>query len=223
MKELPKVIYVMGPPGAGKGTQAEKLAKEIGYHRFSTGDAFRAMARQDTPLGRKVNEIIHGKGKLMPGEDAAAVVIDAVKKFVSEDKGLIFDGTPRTIIEANIIDDFFKEEGYGRPLAILLDVDKEDMIARNTKRRFCLGIDNDFPVVGEEDEKRCAELGGRVDMREDDKPEKITTRWEEFMNKTYPVIEQYEKEGILYRVDGTKSIEDVHKQVKQMIEGLRRD
>ncbi|MEK7556618.1 MAG: nucleoside monophosphate kinase, partial [Patescibacteria group bacterium] len=212
--------YVMGSPGAGKGTQAKMLAQELGYHQFSTGDAFREMARQDTPLGRKVNEIIHGQGKLMPGEDAAQVVIEAVKKHANK-KGLIFDGTPRTLIEANIVDEFFKQNGYGRPLAIRLLADKEDIIARNTKRRYCLDIKGDFPVNTPQDEARCRELGGRVGLRADDTREKIEARWQEFETKTLPVIERYKKEGILYEVDGKKSIPGVHQQVMAVIEKVR--
>lgn len=220
--KLPKVIYVMGPPGAGKGTQAEMLAQTLGYHRFSTGDAFRAMARQDTPLGHKVHDIINGQGKLMPPEDAARVVIGAIKEHVQGGTGLIFDGTPRTMKESEMVDDFFEKEGYGRPLAILLGVDKQDMIDRNTKRRFCLGIDNDFPVVTPEDEHRCNDLGGQVGMRDDDRPEKIETRWQEFESKTYPVIEKYRQEGILQEVDGQLSIPDVHAQVMKIIDQYER-
>lgn len=215
---LPQVIYVMGPPGAGKGTQAELLAQKINYHRFSTGDAFRAMARQDTPLGRRVNETIHGKGKLMPGEDAAAIVIDAVKNLGKQ--GLVFDGTPRTITEANLIDEFFVTEGYGRPLAIVLKVDKEDMIARNSRRKFCLNIDNDFPVANEEDAKRCLELGGTVGSRADDAVEKIEARWQEFTSKTAPVIAKYKDEGIVHEVDGKQSVEEVHHAILKLIESL---
>ncbi len=222
MESLPKVIYVMGPPGAGKGTQAEMLAQAIGYHRFSTGDAFRAMARQATPLGRRTKETIDN-GILMPPEDAAAVVIEAIKGHVSENTGLIFDGTPRTIAEAASVDEFFKENGYGRPLAVLLAVDKQVMIDRNSKRKFCLDVDNDFPVVTEEDEKKCNEVGGRIGIRPDDEADKFETRWNEFMENTYLVAQNYKKEGILKEVDGTASIEEVHTEVMNIINSYDRD
>lgn len=218
---LPQVIYIMGPPGAGKGTQAELLAQKINYHRFSTGDAFRAMARQNTPLGRMVNETIHGKGKLMPGEDAAHVVIEAIKNLAKDTHGLIFDGTPRTLIEANLIDAFFVAEGYGRPLAIVLKVDKEDMIARNSKRKFCLNIDNDFPVTNEAEAARCEKLGGVVGMRADDAREKIEARWQEFTSKTAPVIAKYEAEGIVHEVDGKRSVQAVHEDIIKFIDSLK--
>ena len=221
MSTLPKVIYVMGPPGAGKGTQAENLAQELEYHRFSTGDAFRAISRQDTELGRRVKETIDA-GLLAPAEMAAEVVIDAVKEHVKGGSGLIFDGTPRTVKEAALVDKFFEKEGYGRPMAILLDVDKNEMIRRNSQRRFCLDIDGDFPVINEADEKKCADLGGHVGKRPDDDPDKMDTRWSEFQKNTAPVIAKYEKEGILQRIDGLRSIEDVHKSVMELIDSLRK-
>lgn len=220
MAELPKVIYVMGPPGAGKGTQAELIAQELGYHRFSTGDAFRAIIRKDTPLGKKIKEIVEG-GLLCPPELAAEVVIDAIKKFLGDGHGLIFDGTPRTVKEAEMVDEFFAKNGYGRPLAIHLSVTKETMIERNSKRRFCLDIEGDFPINHEEDTKRCEELGGRVGKRADDAPEKFEVRWTQFLENTKPVIEKYKKEGILSEVDGKKTIEEVHQEVVEVIDRVR--
>lgn len=221
MSELPKVIYVMGPPGAGKGTQAKMLAEKIGYHQFSTGDAFRAITRQDTPLGRKVKEIIDN-GFLCPPELAAEVVITAIQNNVKGGQGLIFDGTPRTVKEAQIVDEFFEKQGYGRPLAIRLVVDKEDMIERNSKRRYCLDVQGDFPVNTSEDEKRCAELGGRIGIRPDDESRnKIETRWSQFEENTLPVIEQYTLEGILHEVDGKRPIEEVQRDVVAIIEKIQ--
>ena len=219
---LPQVIYMMGPPGAGKGTQAELLAQKINYHRFSTGDAFRAMARQNTPLGHKVNDIIHGKGKLMPGEDAAAVVIEAVKKLATGKQGLIFDGTPRTLVEANIIDEFFTQAGYGRPLAIVLKVDKEDMITRNSKRKFCLNINNDFPVTNDKEAAKCVALGGIVGARADDAVDKIEARWQEFTSKTAPVIAKYKAEGIVQEIDGKRSVQEVFSDIATFVDSLPR-
>lgn len=215
---LPKVIYVMGPPGAGKGTQAQMLAEQIRYHRFSTGDAFRTISRQDTELGRKVKQTIDN-GILCPPELAAQVVIEAIETRVSANTGLVFDGTPRTVREAEIVDQFFADHAYGRPLAIHLVVDKADMIARNSKRRFCLDIAGDFPVITEEDEKRCAALGGRVGTRPDDEDaKKLETRWSQFMENTYPVIQKYKREGILQEVDGKLEVLAVHQAVMQVVE-----
>lgn len=218
---LPKVIYVMGPPGAGKGTQAELLAQKIGYVRFSTGDAFRAVSRQETDLGRRVKKTIDN-GFLAPPSMAAEIVIEAVHKHVEAGQGLVFDGTPRTREEGEMVDYFFAKQKYGAPLIILLSVDRDEMERRNSRRRFCLGITGDFPVLNDEDKKRCSQLGGTVGVRSDDDPEKFSTRWEEFMNRTKPVIEKYKKRGLVYEVDGMKSIEEVHDQVMNVIDSLEK-
>lgn len=214
--KLPKVIYIMGPPGAGKGTQAQLLAEEIGYTRFSTGDAFRAASRQDTPFGRKVKETIEN-GFLMPPESAAEIVIAAIRAHVAGGRGLIFDGTPRTVKEAAMVDAFFAGTGYGQPLAVYVTVDRDEMIRRNSQRQFCLGILGDFPVVSEEDRARCQRLGGQVGSRPDDAPEKFTTRWDEFMTQTYPVVERYLAEGIAQAVDGMPPVPEVHEAVMGII------
>lgn len=219
--KLPKVICVMGPPGAGKGTQAELLAQKIGYVRFSTGDAFRAVSRQETDLGRRVKRTIDN-GFLAPPSMAAEIVIEAVRKYVEAGQGLVFDGTPRTLEEGELVDDFFAKQQYGSPLVILLSVDRDEMERRNSRRRFCLGITGDFPVLNDEDTRRCAELGGTVGVRPDDDPEKFSTRWDEFISRTKPVIEKYRKQGLVYEVDGMKSIEEVHNQVMNVIDSFEK-
>lgn len=214
---LPKVIYIMGPPGGGKGTQAQMLAQKIDYHRFSTGDTFRQVSAQDTKLGRQVKKTID-HGRLAPPEMAAEIVITAVRERALKGEGLVFDGTPRTMVEAEIVDAFFLEQGYGRPLVIYLNVDKEDMVARNAKRKFCLGIQGGFAVETSEEEQQCRTLGGFVGTRPDDQPEVFETRWNQFMELTYPVIEKYRQEGILHEVDGKLSIDQVHQQVLRVME-----
>ena len=216
MKKLPKVIYVMGPPGSGKGTQAKLLAEKIGYEQFSTGDAFRAIARLQTPLGKKVKETIDN-GYLASPAMAAEIVVAAVKEHVEADQGIIFDGTPRTEEEAEIVDTFFTGQEYGRPLVIFLAVSKEEMEERNSKRKFCLGIAGDFPVTNEAERSKCEKLGGTVGVRPDDEPAKYTTRWSEFTNRTKPVIDGYRQQGMLHDVDGMPEIEEVHESVMAVI------
>ena len=100
---------------------------------------------------------------------------------------------------------------------IYVKVDREEMIRRNSQRRFCLGISGDFPVLSDEDVHRCEELGGSVGTRPDDEPGKFATRWDEFMKRTYPVVEQYREQNILYEIDGRPSIEEVHGAVMTII------
>lgn len=214
--KLAKVIYIMGPPGGGKGTQAEMLVTETGYSRFSTGDAFREVSRQETELGRGVKNTID-QGILAPPEMAAEIVIEAVKKHVASGEGIIFDGTPRTEKESEMVDEYFEREGYGRPLVLYLNIDKDEMIERNSIRKFCLGVSGDFPVVNDGDREKCERLGGTVGTRPDDEPEKFETRWSEFMKHTFPVVEKYRKQGIVCEVDGMVEIPSVHKQIMEVI------
>ncbi len=216
MKALPKVIYVMGPPGAGKGTQASFLAKELGYHQFGTGAAFRAVARQETDLGRQVREIME-QGKLCPPELAAQVVVAAVQEQVAAGKGIVFDGTPRTPEEAAIVDQWLKEQNYGRPFVVFLDIDRQHMEERNLKRRYCLGVQPDFAVLSEEDVIRCEQAGGTVGRRPDDEPAMFETRWQQYTTLTKPVVDEYDREGILTKIDGRPAIEDVHAAVMKAV------
>lgn len=217
--EMPKVIYIMGPPGAGKGTQTMLLGREIGYEQFSTGDALRSMARTDTPLGKRVDEIMKS-GMLCPPDLVAEVVIEAIKDSLAQGKKLIFDGTPRTEVEARIVDAFFEEKGYLRPLAIYLETDKATMVSRNSKRKFCLGVEGGFPIIFKKDTQTCIDMGGTIGIRPDDDPSKFDIRWNQFMELTWPVIERYKQEGILHVVDGKKTIQNVHKQIVQLINRL---
>ncbi|OGY36006.1 MAG: hypothetical protein A3E36_04270 [Candidatus Andersenbacteria bacterium RIFCSPHIGHO2_12_FULL_45_11b] len=213
---LPKVLYVMGMPGAGKGTQAEMIAETVGYMQFSTGNAFRTISRQDTDLGRRVKETIDN-GFLAPPEMAAEVVIAAVQEFVSHDTGLVFDGTPRTVRESEIVDQFFLDHGYGRPLVLYLEVSKEIMMERSSKRLYCMDIADGFPVLDDKDAALCASRGGRVGRRPDDEPEKFLTRYNEFMKHTYPVVERYRKESILHVIDGSQDRHVVHEAIMGII------
>lgn len=216
--KLPKVIYVMGMPGAGKGTQAELLAHDIGYCQFSTGNAFRQIALEDSDLGRQVKETIDN-GFLTSPEMAAKVVISAVEEYIDRGDFLVFDGTPRTLREMEIINAHLAEKNYGEPLIIYLEADMETMIERNSKRRLCLDVQPEFPVTTQADTQKCIAIGGRVGMRPDDEKEKFTTRYNQFMELTYPVIEKYRSEhnGLFFIVDGMLEPHRVHATVMDII------
>jgi len=216
--KLPKVIYMMGMPGAGKGTQAEMLSHDIRYHQFSTGSAFRQIAREDSDLGRQVKHFIEN-GFLTPPAIAADVVLAAVHEILVDGEGIVFDGTPRTLAEAETVNARLMAEGYGVPLVIYLEVEKETMIERNSKRKLCLNAEKEFPVTTHKDELACEKLGGTVGTRPDDEKEKFTTRYNQFMELTYPVVElQKEKHPeLFYRVNGLLEAHQVHALVMDVI------
>lgn len=221
---LPNVIYVMGPPGAGKGSQARLLAEKLGFRQFSTGNAFRTVAASDTDLGRRVKERIDN-GYLAPPEMAAEIVIHAVRDSLQKNEGLVFDGTPRTGTEAALVDRFFVEHGYGQPLAMLIVVERTEVERRNSQRQFCFGLqgtEEDFPVYTMNDRRRCEALGGHVERRPDDDPAKFATRWDEFQKQTWPVIEHYRQVGILREVDGMGTIQEVHERVMNVVQSIIR-
>lgn len=216
--KLPKVIYVMGMPGAGKGTQAEMLSHDIKYSQFSTGSAFRQIAREDSDLGRKVKHFVDN-GFLTPPEIAADVVLAAVHERLVDGEGIVFDGTPRTLEEAEVVNKRLLEEGYGVPLVIYLEVEKNTMIERNSKRKLCLQVEKEFPVTTHKDELMCEKLGGVVGTRPDDEKEKFTTRYNQFMELTYPVIELQKRNHpeLFYRVNGLLEPHQVHALVMDII------
>ncbi len=212
----------MGPPGAGKGTQASLLAKKIGYLQFSTGSAFREISRQDSDLGRRVKETIDN-GYLAAPEMAAEVVMAAVASHMEKNQGLIFDGTPRTVRESDIVENFFLEKNYGEPLVIFLDVRKEEMISRNSKRKYCMNIKSDFPIITAADEARCNELGGTVGRRPDDEPAKLEARWQQFLEHTKPVVDKFRRRNMVNEVSGEQSIDEVHLAIMEVINKYKND
>ncbi len=218
---LPKVIYIMGPPGAGKGTQAKLLAGKLSYIQFSTGDAFREVSRQKTALGQRVKATIDN-GFLAPPDMAAEIVIQAVAQHLQSGRGVIFDGTPRTVAEAAIVDEYFSEQGLGQPLVIYLKVDRQEMIERNSKRNYCLGITGDFPVVTNEDRERCKAQGGTIGRRPDDDQNKMSTRWDQFMKHTFPVINSYQQHNMVHEIDGLSSVDEVQSSIMSIIDLYKR-
>ena len=219
---LPKVIYIMGMPGSGKGTQASMLAKEIGYRQFSTGDAMRSIAQEDTILGRQVKETIDN-GYLAEPSMVAQVVMETIQEHISHSEGIIFDGTPRTLQEAEILDGFFLTKKYGRPFVFYLEADKNAMADRNSKRKYCLQVSKGFPIADKESIARCEALGGVIGTRPDDDPAKFAIRYSQFMELTYPVIQKYMLEGIVHTVNGMDAPEAVHRNILDIVQTYELD
>ena len=210
-------IVLLGPQGSGKGTHGRFIASKLGIPLISTGDMFREEVEKETELGKKIKDFVE-KGELIPDE----IVIDVVKSRIAQpdcSNGFVLDGFPRTIPQAEAL------EGLTRvDLVIFLDVTKETVIDRLSTRRICskCGAIYNLKYVPPKVPGRCDICGGELYQRADDKPEVIARRLEEYEERTRPLIEFYERRGLLRRVDGNGEREVVDRAIEELLkkEGL---
>ena len=210
-------IIMLGAPGAGKGTQAKKIAAKYGIPHISTGDIFRANIKNGTELGKKAKTYMD-QGLLVPDE----LVVDLVVDRVSQDdctKGYVLDGFPRTIPQAEALDKALEAKGQKMDYAIDVDVPDENIVKRMGGRRACVKCGATYHVVfaAPKTEGVCDTCGEDLVLRDDDKPETVQKRLEIYHDQTHPLIEYYEKKGVLHTVDGTQTMEDVFKNITDIL------
>ena len=202
-------IVMLGAPGAGKGTQAKKIADKYGVPHISTGDIFRANIKEGTELGNKAKTYMD-KGLLVPDELVVDLVVDRIK---NEDckKGYVLDGFPRTIPQAECLDKALADMSDALDFAINIDVPDENIISRMGGRRACVGCGATYHVVNIPPKKEgiCDRCGGELILRDDDKPETVKQRLNVYHEQTQPLIDYYTKKGIIRDVDGTMEMDDV--------------
>ena len=212
-------IVFMGLPGAGKGTQAERIVATFGIPHISTGDMFRQAVREGTPLGLKAKEYMD-KGLLVPDE----VTVGIVRERLSQGdcaKGFLLDGFPRTVPQAEALDATLAEMGRRLDHVIYLDVRKETLLARLTGRRICRQCGATYHVVFNppRQEGVCDKCGGELYQRDDDKEETVATRLEVNLTQTEPLLAYYEEKGLLRRVNGEQEIDAVFADIAQILRG----
>lgn len=184
-------LVLFGPPGAGKGTQSEKLIKQYGFVHFSTGDMFRWHTKNDTDLGKRIKEIMNS-GMLVPDE----ITIEMLKGEAGKNPnatGFLFDGFPRTVAQAEALDAFAKTQNTAIHHVIALNVTEKEVRERIAKRRS-------------------------IDNRVDDEEEKLNKRIDEFFNKTIHVLPYYEKQGRLQTVNGIGNVDDIFKNICALLD-----
>lgn len=198
-------IIMLGAPGAGKGTQAKMIAEKYGIPHISTGDIFRANLKEGTELGKKAKEYMD-QGLLVPDELTVDLVVDRLQKEDCK-KGFILDGFPRTIGQAEAL----KNANQSLDYAINVDVPDENIIRRMSGRRACLECGATYHIVYNptKTEGVCDSCAKELVLREDDKPETVKKRLDVYHDQTQPLIEYYDKIGILKTVDGTQDMETV--------------
>ncbi len=210
-------IVMMGAPGAGKGTQAQKIADKYGLPQISTGDIFRANIKEGTELGKEA-KVYMDQGKLAPDELVNSLVADRIT-WDDCKNGYILDGYPRSIGQAEALDKELAAKGEKLDYAINIDVPDENIINRMSGRRVCLKCGATYHVEFNPPkvEGICDECGSELVQRDDDKPETVKERLDVYHEETQPLIDYYEKEGILRTVDGTQDIDDVFKEIEGIL------
>ena len=204
-------IVLLGAPGAGKGTQAQKLVEDFGFAHISTGDLLRAAVKAGTKLGVKAKSYMD-EGKLVPDR----LVVDLVTERLADDdtqKGFILDGFPRNTAQAVTLDSALSEMGRNLDAALLVDVKAEVIVKRLSSRRTCRDCGYTAPAGVD----KCPACGGEMYQRDDDKPETIQKRLDVYETQTSPLVEYYRGKGLLKVVDGDRPVEDVYKDVKELL------
>lgn len=210
-------IIMLGAPGAGKGTQAKKIAAKYSIPHISTGDIFRANIKNGTELGKKAKTYMD-QGLLVPDELVVDLVVDRVKQ---EDcaSGYVLDGFPRTIPQAKALDQALTEMGEAIDYAINVEVPDENIVTRMSGRRACVACGATYHVVyaPTKRENVCDTCGGELILREDDKPETVQKRLDVYHEQTQPLIDYYTDQKKLAEVDGTIDIEKVFEAIVKIL------
>lgn len=202
-------IIMLGAPGAGKGTQAKKIAEKCGIPHISTGDIFRANIKNGTELGKKAKTYMD-QGLLVPDELVCDLVVDRIQQDDCK-KGYILDGFPRTIPQAESLDKALQAIGEKMDYAIDVEVPDENIVKRMGGRRACVGCGATYHLVYAPTKKEgiCDACGGELILRDDDKPETVQKRLSVYHEQTQPLIDYYKAQGILKSVDGTQPMDKV--------------
>ena len=210
-------IIMLGAPGAGKGTQAKQIAGKYNIPHISTGDIFRANIKNGTDLGKKAKEYMD-QGLLVPDELTCDLVMDRISHDDCKN-GFVLDGFPRTIPQAEALDEALKKIGQSMDFAINVDVPDSHIVNRMSGRRACLGCGATYHVVAIPPKKKgiCDICGAELVLRDDDKPETVQKRLDVYHEQTQPLIEYYDKQGILKTVDGTMQMEEVFAAIAKIL------
>ncbi len=211
-------IIMLGAPGAGKGTQAKRIADKWKLPHISTGDIFRANIKNGTELGMEAKKYMD-KGALVPDELTVKILLDRVSAKDCAD-GYVLDGFPRTIPQAEVLDKALEELGDSIDYAINVDVPDDSIISRMSGRRACVSCGATYHVefAPTKTEGICDRCGKELILREDDKPETVKKRLMVYHEQTQPLIDYYAGKNILKSVDGTKDMEEVFKDITSILE-----
>jgi len=210
-------LILLGPPGAGKGTQAKKLVAELGIPQISTGDMLREAVKAGSPMGIKAKSYMDSGG-LVPDE----VVVGIVEERIQQDdclKGFMLDGFPRTTAQADALSGMMESKGIRLDHVVCLDADKEELVRRLSGRRTCRQCMAPYHVEFNPPAKQgiCDRCGGELYQRDDDKEEAIRARLVTYEKQTQPLIDYYRSRGLLRLVDGLGPVDEVYSRIKKVL------
>jgi adenylate kinase len=214
-------LILLGPPGAGKGTQAEQLQQDFSLAHISTGDMLRAQVAEGTELGRRAQEYMSA-GELVPDE----VILGMIRTRIGEQdarEGFLLDGFPRNTSQADALGATLAESDRRLTAALLVDVPDEEVVRRLAGRRVCTKSGHVYHVEFDPPKREgiCDQDGSRLVQRDDDHEETIRRRLEVYARQTAPLIEYYDEAGLLRRFDGTRTPEEVHDHIRATVATLR--
>jgi adenylate kinase len=213
-------LILLGPPGAGKGTQAERLQEDFPLAYVATGDMLRQAVKHETDLGKQAKEYMD-RGDLVPDDVIIGVILDRLAESDTED-GFLLDGFPRTDKQAEALDQALKKVHRRLTAALLIDVPEDDIVRRLSGRRVCPN-GHTYHVEHHPPSKEgvCDVDGEPLSQREDDREETVRKRLQVYRDQTSPLIEYYDEHDILHRFDGTRSPTEVHDHLRATIATLR--
>jgi adenylate kinase len=214
-------LILLGPPGAGKGTQAERLQVDFGLAHISTGDMLRAQVAQGTELGVRAQKYMNA-GELVPDE----VILGMIRQRIGEQdarEGFLLDGFPRNAGQADALAATLSDSGRGLTAALLIEVPDEEVVRRLAGRRVCLKSGHVYHVEFDPPKREdvCDQDGSRLIQREDDREDTIRRRLQVYARQTAPLIEYYENAGLLRRFDGQRNPNEVHDHIRATVATLR--
>jgi adenylate kinase len=214
-------LVLMGPPGAGKGTQAERLVEDFELPYYATGDILRAAVKEESDLGKEAKEYMD-RGDLVPDDVICRVIMERLDTEEAAD-GFLLDGFPRTVLQAEVLDEALEKRGRSLTAALLIDAPDEEVIRRLSGRRICVKNQHVYHVEFDppKNEGVCDQDGSRLIQRDDDKPETVQKRLDVYHEQTEPLIDWYEDKGFLRRFDGSRSPDEVHDRIRATLATLR--
>ena len=214
-------LILLGPPGAGKGTQAQRLVEDFDLPYYATGDILRAAVREESELGGEARAYMD-RGDLVPDDLICKVIMARIDSAEAED-GFLLDGFPRNVPQAEVLEEALERRGRRLTAALMIEVPDEEIIRRLSGRRICVKNQHLYHVDFDPPKRDgvCDQDGSRLIQRDDDKPETVKKRLDVYRAQTEPLAERYEASGVLRRFDGTRKPTEVHDHIRAAVATLR--